>query len=53
VLQSQLPDCDMTDNSTGTVVPAFPPDGTQCLAMPSNLCTLPPSLLSPVLFGVD
>jgi hypothetical protein len=37
--QSQLPDCDMTDNSTGTVVPAYPPDGTQCLAMPSNLCT--------------
>lgn len=29
----------MTDNSTGTVVPAFPPDGTQCLAMPGNLCT--------------
>lgn len=36
-MTSQLPDCDMTDNSTGTVVPAFPPDGTQCLAMPGNL----------------
>jgi hypothetical protein len=34
-----LPDCDMIDNSTGTPFPAFPPDGTQCVAMPPDMCT--------------
>jgi len=34
-----LPDCDMIDNSTGTPFPAFPPGGTQCVALPPDLCT--------------
>ncbi|ELR18066.1 Frizzled/Smoothened family membrane region protein [Acanthamoeba castellanii str. Neff] len=40
----QLPDCDQIDNSTGTPLPAFPPDGTQCLSVPSDLCTTSPKL---------
>ncbi len=40
--QDQLPDCDQIDNSTGTPLPAFPPDGTQCLSVPPDLCTLLP-----------
>jgi hypothetical protein len=34
-----LPDCDMIDNSTGTPFPAFPTNGTQCIAMPPDMCT--------------
>ncbi|ELR23350.1 uncharacterized protein ACA1_069340 [Acanthamoeba castellanii str. Neff] len=36
-MKKMLPDCDMIDNSTGTPFPAFPPDGTQCVAMPPDM----------------
>ncbi|ELR16747.1 uncharacterized protein ACA1_019990 [Acanthamoeba castellanii str. Neff] len=36
-VDNMLPDCDMIDNSTGTPFPAFPPDGTQCIAMPPDM----------------
>lgn len=31
-----LPDCDMITNATGTPLPAFPPDGTQCSTGPDD-----------------
>jgi hypothetical protein len=36
-----LPDCNMITNATGTPLPAFPPDGTQCTTGPADPSTHP------------
>ena len=43
-----LPDCDMITNATGTPLPAFPPDGTQCTTGPADPSTHPIQCNQPV-----
>jgi hypothetical protein len=42
-----LPDCDMITNATGTPLPAFPPDGTQCSTGPDDPSTHPAHTMQP------
>jgi hypothetical protein len=43
-----LPNCDLITNVTGTPLPAFPPDGTQCTTGPADPSTHPIQCNQPV-----